>query len=104
MSNPEAANTTEDPQATFAKLENAVSRALAKIAELEGEIGASQKHSGELDGLLKRFTDGGESPGELVDRVRRLEEENGQLHSRMSRGRESVERLLARIRLLEEKG
>ena len=104
MSNPEAANTTEDPQGTFAELEGAVTRALAKISQLDGEIGASQKHSGELDGLLKRFTDGGESPGELVERVHRLEEENGDLQARMSRGRESVERLLARIRLLEEKG
>ena len=40
--------------------------------------------------------------GRLLSRLKALESENEDLHARLEQGREGVERVLARIRFLEE--
>jgi hypothetical protein len=57
-----------------------------------------------MEALLKRFTEEGEDPRELTARLRTLESDNAELVSRLRKGKEAVDRLLARIRFLEEQG
>ena len=46
--------------------------------------------------------EGEQDPGALVERLTDLESRNRELNERLEEGREGVERLLARIRFLEE--
>ena len=84
------------------RLQNAVEQAVVGNRELTVRLRASEEKARELDGLLKRISGGEIEPGQFVDRMRVLEEENSDLRTRLERGREGVERLLARIRFLEE--
>jgi predicted nuclease with TOPRIM domain len=56
----------------------------------------------ELEKLLKRFTKGDADPAGLQERVSSLEAESTELRRRLSEGREGVDRLLSRLRFLEE--
>ncbi len=86
----------------FRELEGAVARVLAELDQLRRQAGESQLRSGELETLLDSFRAGDESPADMKARLNRLEAENRDLHERIGRGREAVERLLARIRFLED--
>lgn len=89
--------------AAFAGLEEAVGRAIGRVRELEDELRAAEVRRRELEALLKRFTADDAEPSRMLDHLRRLEAENGEMRSRLEDGRAAVERLLARIRFLEEK-
>ena len=82
-------------------LEEAVARALAELDRLRGELDESQQRAGELETLLGSFRVGDDNPADMKARLNRLEAENRELYERIARGREGVERLLARIRFLE---
>ena len=86
----------------FRDLEGAVSRALAEMDRLRQEAEASQRRCGELETLLGNFRVGDENPADMKTKLNRLEAENRDLHERILRGREAVERLLARICFLED--
>lgn len=58
----------------------------------------------DLEGLLARFARGEEDPAGLARRLEGLREENDELRRRLTEGAEGVDRLLARIRFLEEHG
>jgi hypothetical protein len=62
----------------------------------------AESRTGELEALLARFSSGEEDPGAYVEKLRTLEEENADLRGRIEQGREAAQRLLARIRFLEE--
>jgi chromosome segregation ATPase len=85
----------------FKDLEGAVTRALGELEQLRRQADESQLRSGELETLLDSFRAGDESPADMKARLNRLEAENRDLHERIARGREAVERLIARIRFLE---
>jgi hypothetical protein len=55
----------------------------------------------ELEELLRRFTAHEVEPGDTVSRLRELEAENADLRSRVDQARAGVERLLAKVRFLE---
>ena len=99
MSNP-AGNGARERQA-FEELEGAVGDMLDRLAWMNERMALAEEKSEELEELLKRFTGNEVDPGEIVSRVRVLEVENADLRSRLERGREGVERLLAKIRFLE---
>jgi phage shock protein A len=84
------------------RLEAAVDAALSQVQTLRKQVRTAESRSSELETLLERYSSGDEKPGEAAERVRALEQENGELRSRLEQGREGVERLLARIRFLEE--
>src|SRR5262245_59407386 len=84
------------------EVEQAVERALARIRELEAGLAEAEGRAAELDGLLADVSAGGEKPSALLDRTRALEAENEDLRDRRARGRAGVERLLARLRFIEE--
>ena len=92
-----------DPEA-FPRLEEAVKAACVRIEALRAQLQAAQSQGGEMEELLRKFTGGEEDPAELMARLKRLEAENQEFSDRLQKGREGVDRLLARIRFLEEQG
>lgn len=85
-------------------LESAVGRLLADREALEGRVRLARERVDEVEGLLRKLTRGEVDPAGLADRVRALEAENADLRRRIEEAREGVDRLLARIRFLEEQG
>jgi hypothetical protein len=95
-------NAPEGKEDPLLGLEQAVGRALQRIRELEARLGEAERRAEELDDVLLDVSGGEQKPTVLVDRVNRLEAENQELLERLAQGREGVERLLARIRFLED--
>ncbi len=86
------------------KLEKAVIEAVSQMKGLRSRLDDALGEGTQTKELLRKFTEGEEDPAELLDRLGRLEVENQELLERLKRGKEGVERLLARIRFLEEQG
>src|SRR5687767_7598344 len=84
------------------RLEAAVGRALDRIGELEARLGEAERRATDLDQVLFDITGGDLRPTVLVDSLRALESENEELKRRLAGGRGGVERLLAKIRFLED--
>lgn len=101
MSSPDADETLAERQA-LARLEAAVGQALERVEALGRRATIAEARVRDLEELLRRFTRGDDDPARLVDRLRILQDENEGLRDRLNQGREGVERLLARIRFLEE--
>ena len=91
------------PDQAVERLENAVSAALKQLQRLEDEVARMHAEGEALEGLLKGVTSGEEGPREMIEKLHVLEEENRDLRSRLDEGRAGVERLLARVKFLEEK-
>lgn len=89
-------------RAAFQSLEAAVGRTLEELERLRGELDAARADRERLTGLLQAFRQGDRDPAEMSERLEALERENADLRDRVTRGREGVERLLARIRFLED--
>jgi len=87
---------------TFKELEGAVAGAIEEIERLRRRAEEADRRCAELETLLGSFQVGDENPAAMKARLGRLETENRDLHERIERGREAVERLLARIRFLED--
>lgn len=101
MSTPEP-DSGVDGGAALKRLDRAIDRALAEVGDLRERLRTAERRSVELESLLERFDSGSERPGDYVERVKVLESENLDLRERMEQGREAVQRLLSRIRFLEE--
>ena len=89
-------------RAAFQSLEVAVDRALDEIARLRRGLEAAEARQEQLSDLLRSFQEGTRDPVRMARRLDALEAENADLHDRVTRGREGVERLLSRIRFLED--
>jgi hypothetical protein len=74
---------------------------LDRLTWMNDRMSLAEEKSEELEELLRRFTGHEVEPGDMVSRLRKLEEENVDLRARLDQGREGVERLLAKIRFLE---
>lgn len=92
----------EAPREAFVALEGAVSGLLEELEELRDRVRDAEEWGRELEGHLRDFVEGDRDPGELVARLQELDRSNKDLRERMERGKASVERLLSRIRFLEE--
>ena len=86
---------------SLARLEEAIGRTLLELRGLRERAHRAEDRVRRMEDLLERSGEGVD-PRRMVDRIRMLEEENGDLHRRLSEGRDAVDRLLARIRFLEE--
>ena len=96
--------TTNDaaPGKAVERLEKAVTAALEQVEQLKGEVVRVHAQGEALEGLLKGVTSGEGGPREMIDRLHILEEENDDLRRRLDEGRAGVDRLLARVKFLEE--
>ncbi|GMR13758.1 MAG: hypothetical protein BMS9Abin29_1974 [Gemmatimonadota bacterium] len=88
--------------AAFRDLSEAVEQALGELKRLREKASRVEIKNSELEELLKGIAGGTQSPAEMAHDVKTLSHENQDLRARLDQGRESVERLLTRIRFLEE--
>jgi predicted RNase H-like nuclease (RuvC/YqgF family) len=100
VSNPEG-NGGKPEREAFAALESAVGKALARIDRLGRRVEAAEAGSAELAEVVKRFTGDEAEAGRILTRLRLLEEENADLERRLAEGRAGIDRLLSKIRFLE---
>lgn len=88
--------------AAYHDLSDAVEKALRELKRLREKASRVEVKNSELEELLKGIASGTESPAEMAHNVKMLSNENQDLRARLDQGRESVDRLLTRIRFLEE--
>jgi chromosome segregation ATPase len=88
----------------FSRLESAVEATLARVTGLQGDLDQARAKVREMDELLRKFSQGEDDPARQNSRLQELERENKDLLEKLQLGKEGVERLLARIRFLEEQG
>ena len=101
MSNGEG-NEAAQERCGLPALESAVTRTLEELRGARRRAADAERRSADLEALLQSFESGTASPFEMKQRLARIEEENRDLRERIARSRETVERLLARIRFLED--
>ncbi len=102
MSNPEQAPQDPGASESFARLESAVRRLIRRSAELRAELRSARERNRELVELLAPVAEGEVSPESVLERLRAAEDERQEFAGRLERGREVVERMMARIRFLED--
>jgi len=85
----------------FDELERAVADTLERLQDMAARVDAADAKSAELGEVVKRFTGDQDEGGRILTRLKRLEAENVDLKARLEQGREGVDRMLARIRFLE---
>ena len=100
MSNPAGNGAPRDRQ-PLDELERAVGDMLDRLAWMNERMSLAEEKSEELEELLRRFTAHEVEPSDMVSRLRKLEAENADLRSRVDQARAGVERLLAKVRFLE---
>ncbi len=88
--------------APFRDLSAAVEQASKELKRLREKASRAEIKNSELEELLKGIAGGTQSPAEMAHNVKMLSNENQDLRARLDQGRESVDRLLTRIRFLEE--
>ncbi len=99
------AETTEPMEReALTRLDEAVGRMMDELELLRGRVRRAEAQARDAQALLRRFSEGDDDPAQQHDRMMALEEENRELRERLEKGREGIERLLARIRFLEEEG
>jgi len=91
------------PDRAVARLETAVTAALDQVEQLRSEADRMHTQGEALEGLLKGVTSGKDGPREMIEKLKILEEEKRDLRSRLDEGRAGVDRILARVKFLEEK-
>lgn len=101
MSNP--GGKVEHPErAALRYLDATVKEAVARLEALRLRAEAAERRSDELEVLLRRFTQDDGAAVRSLARLGALERENAQLRERLEQGRAGVERMMARLRFLED--
>ena len=88
--------------AVVAALESAMSRAIEVIQALRARERELEQRTSELEGTVRGLSSGDLDPQELLSRLNTIEQENEELRRRIESGRQAVERLLSKVRFLEE--
>lgn len=101
MSNPEDSAARAE-RAALHELDRAVGSAVERLRALRARAVEAEGRERDLQELLRRFTGDPEEAGRLLGRLRALQAENEDLRERLAKGREGVERILARLRFLED--
>ena len=91
-------------KAAFERLEGAVGQLLDRLSEARRRAKAAEAKTVELAELVSRFTGNEAEAGELMNRLEGLETENVELRGRLEAGRAGVDRMIARIKFLENQG
>ena len=95
-------NGERSDRAALTELESAVGGLLERLADVSTRAEEAEGKSEELEELVKRFTGDDAEAGRMLTRLKGLEEENQDLRGRLKKGRVGVDKLLAKIRFLEE--
>lgn len=102
MSDSAGKRTDATERQALSRLEAGVGRLLAERAELTKRVAQAEARVHDLEALLKRFTKGDADPAALQTTISLLEAENEMMREKLREGREGVDRLLSRIRFIEE--
>jgi predicted nuclease with TOPRIM domain len=78
-----------------------VTQVLERLAYMSRRVRAAEERNAELDEIVRRFTGDQVEASRILTRLRALEQENRDLRRRLEEGRAGIERLLAKIRFLE---
>jgi len=84
------------------RLNAAVKGALDEIDRLRAELAQARRQNAEMEDILKGITSGERSPAQMMLELDRAQTQNTDMRERLEQGRDAVERLLAKIRFLEE--
>ena len=101
MSNP-AGNGEGLEQAAFIELERIVDAALRHLGEVTRRAEMAEARNAEFESLIKRFAGDEGDAGQVLHRLAELEEDNENMRSRLEAGQVSVDKLIAKIRFMEE--
>ena len=101
MSNP-AGNGEGLEQAAFIELERIVDAALRHLGEVTRRAEIAEDRNAEFESLIKRFAGDEGDAGQVLHRLAELEEDNENMRSRLEAGQVSVDKLIAKIRFMEE--
>ena len=101
MSNP-AGNGEGLEQAAFIELERIVDAALRHLGEVTRRAEMAEDRNAEFESLIKRFAGDEGEAGQVLQRLAELEEDNENMRSRLEAGQVSVDKLIAKIRFMEE--
>ena len=101
MSNP-AGNGEGLEQAAFIELERIVDAALRHLGEVTRRAEMAEDRNAEFESLIKRFAGDEGEAGQVLHRLAELEEDNENMRSRLEAGQVSVDKLIAKIRFMEE--
>jgi phage shock protein A len=85
----------------LAALERAVAKALERLSDATRRADSAERRSADLNEIMARLTGNPAEAGEVLTRLKHLEDENADLRGRLDQGRAGVERLLAKVRFLE---
>ena len=101
MSNP-AGNGEGLEQAAFIELERIVDAALRHLGEVIRRAEMAEDRNSEFEALIKSFAGDEGDAGQVLHRLAELEEDNENMRSRLEAGQVSVDKLIAKIRFMEE--
>ena len=101
MSNPEG-NGEGPEQTAFVELEKIVEAALRHLAEGTRRAEMAEDRNAEFETLIKRFAGDEGDAGQVLHRLAQLEEDNEDMRSRLEAGQVSVDKLIAKVRFVEE--
>ena len=101
MSNP-VGNGEGLEQAAFIELERIVDAALRQLGEVTRRAEMAEDRNAEFEALIKRFAGDEGDAGQVLHRLAELEEDNQNMRSRLEAGQVSVDKLIAKIRFMEE--
>ena len=101
MSNP-AGNGEGLEQAAFIELERIADAALRHLGEATRRAEMAEDRNAEFEALIKRFAGDEGDAGQVLHRLAELEEDNENMRSRLEAGQVSVDKLIAKIRFMEE--
>ena len=101
MSNPEG-NGEGPEQTAFVELEKIVAAALRHLAEVTRRAEMAEDRNVEFETLIKRFAGAEGDAGQVLHRLAQLEEDNEDMRSRLEAGQVSVDKLIAKVRFVEE--
>lgn len=99
---PASEDVTTDPRKRLRSLEQAVDGLLERLHEAEARADAAEGRTAEVEDLLREMTEGTRDPAAMAERLAALESENAELRDRVDRGLDGVERLLSRVRFVED--
>ena len=104
MSDTKKKRTDAPERQALSRLEAVAERLLEERAALMDQVREAEDRVRELKTLLSKFPEGKVDIVTLEKALTRLRDQNAELKGRMAEGREGVERILSRIRFLENQG